>query len=108
MIIVNKISNLIKMYSYDYHIWYIPHYICYTLRQMYEIHIKYLSIVGVRWVTLPKSIKTEMYREQARQGNDVDKYVFYKNILAKKSEGGFNWNDSIYGPEYWSKILSNE
>ena len=41
------------------------------------------------------------------QGNEPDVGVFQKNTDADKYEGGFDWNETEAGEEFWSDIIHN-
>lgn len=54
---------------------------------------------------VPIEIAQHMVDEQIKQGNkpDVQKFQYY--ITSNKIEGGFDWNKTEEGEEFWSKIL---
>lgn len=55
---------------------------------------------------LPVRVVQEMIDEQVRQGNQPDYGVFEKDFWADKSQGGFNWDESENGHDYWESIES--
>lgn len=55
----------------------------------------------------PKELVQEMIVEQIRQGNSPDITVFQKRITADKEDGGFNWEDSDKGENYWYYVIKN-
>lgn len=53
-----------------------------------------------------EAIVNQMLDEQERQGNKRDVTIFENCIGAKKSQGGFNWGESLSGWDYWEFIIS--
>ena len=43
----------------------------------------------------PKRVVQEMVDEQVRQGNPADPSVFARERTIAKSQGGFNWKESL-------------
>lgn len=56
---------------------------------------------------LPIEIQQRMLDEQERQGNPRNAKVFEKAITACSSEGGFTWEQSEEGFDFWYKITTN-
>ena len=54
----------------------------------------------------PKRIVQAMVDEQVRQGNPANPSVFSIKCTAGKSQGGFNWHESLLGHDAWLKIIS--
>ena len=54
----------------------------------------------------PKRVVQAMVDEQVRQGNPADPSVFWIKCTAGKSQGGFNWRESLLGHDAWLKIIS--
>lgn len=57
------------------------------------------------WTELPIEIKLAMFLNQTLQGNAHNKEPFEKKIEADKDEGGFYWESSIEGEDFWIEIL---
>ena len=55
----------------------------------------------------PKRVVQAMVDEQVRQGNPADPSVFAREPTAGKSQGGFNWHESILGYS-WSDIIQEK
>ena len=53
----------------------------------------------------PKRVVQAMVDEQVRQGNPADPSVFWIKCVADKSQGGFNWHESILGRDAWVEII---
>ena len=53
----------------------------------------------------PKRVVQAMVDEQVRQGNPADPSVFSVKRSAGKSQGGFNWHESILGRDAWVGII---
>ena len=53
----------------------------------------------------PKRVVQAMVDEQVRQGNPADPSVFWIKCTASKSQGGFNWHESILGRDAWVGII---
>ena len=49
----------------------------------------------------PKRVVQAMVDEQVRQGNPADPRVFSIKCTAGKSQGGFNWHESLLGRDAW-------
>ena len=54
---------------------------------------------------LPKEVQEKMLNEQVRQGNARNEEVFNNCIISDFNDGGFTWDDSEEGYEYWEGIL---
>ena len=57
---------------------------------------------------LPDFIGEELMNQQELQGNKRDISVFEKNIGACKSKGGFSWDKTQQGYDFWSIVLVSE
>ena len=53
----------------------------------------------------PKRVVQAMVDEQVRQGNPADPSVFCIKRTAGKSQGGFDWHESILGRDAWVGII---
>ena len=53
----------------------------------------------------PKRVVQAMVDEQVRQGNPADPSVFSVKCVAGKSQGGFNWHESLLGWDAWVQIM---
>ena len=53
----------------------------------------------------PRRVVQAMVDEQVRQGNPADPSVFWIKCTAGKSQGGFNWHESILGRDAWVGII---
>ena len=53
----------------------------------------------------PKRVVQAMVDEQVRQGNPANPSVFWIKCTAGKSQGGFNWHESILGRDAWVGII---
>ena len=53
----------------------------------------------------PRRVVQAMVDEQVRQGNPADPSVFWIKCTAGKSQGGFNWHESILGRAAWVGII---
>ena len=49
----------------------------------------------------PRRVVQAMVDEQVRQGNPADTSVFWIKSTAGKSQGGFNWHESLLGRDAW-------
>lgn len=54
----------------------------------------------------PKEVIDRMLEEQVRQGNKKDIGVFEDFITASKSDGGFDWADTIEGHYFWNDVIN--
>ena len=55
----------------------------------------------------PVEIVTKMLENQIKQGNKADINVFVKYPAAGKKEGGFDWNLSLEGYEFWADFFDS-
>ena len=53
----------------------------------------------------PRRVLQAMVDEQVRQGNPADPSVFSIKCTAGKSQGGFNWHESLLGRDAWVGII---
>jgi hypothetical protein len=59
------------------------------------------------WETLPAEIKEKMLEYQLEQTGKKDENIFIKyKIGCDKFYGGFNWNKTEYGFDFWFQVLS--
>lgn len=54
----------------------------------------------------PLHVVQLMVNEQARQGNPADPRVFAGNDHADKAHGGFDWNESEAGTNFWWQVIA--
>lgn len=59
----------------------------------------------ITWESLPIEIKLAMFLNQALQGNPHSKEPFKQYIKACGYAGGFYWEDSIEGEDFWIQVL---
>lgn len=55
----------------------------------------------------PENVVNAMLDEQERQGNPRDVTIFEDITSRHKSEGGFNWADSVKGYDLWKAVISD-
>ena len=53
----------------------------------------------------PRRVVQAMVDEQVRQGNPADPSVFARERTIAKSQGGFNWKESLLGWSFWTEII---
>ena len=54
---------------------------------------------------LPDFIGEELMKQQEYQGNKRDISVFEEDVIAGKSEGGFEWKDTLQKYNFWDRVL---
>ena len=59
----------------------------------------------IQFKDLPPEIQQRMLDEQERQGNPRNAEVFKERVIADDREGGFAWEDSEEGLDFWEKII---
>ena len=59
----------------------------------------------IQFKDLPVEIQERMLDEQVRQGNKRDAKVFEVDTSAGGSDGGFVWEDSVEGYDFWEEII---
>lgn len=59
----------------------------------------------IQFNDLPVEIQQRMLDEQVRQGNKRDAEVFKERVIADDRGGGFAWEDSEEGLDFWEKII---
>ena len=59
----------------------------------------------IQFKDLPVEIQQRMLDEQERQGNKRDAEVFKERVIADDRGGGFAWEDSEEGLDFWKKII---
>jgi len=59
----------------------------------------------VEFKDLPKEIQERMLDEQVRQGNPRNAKVFEEDIEAGVLRGGFTWEKSVEGLDFWLEII---
>ena len=61
----------------------------------------------IKWNELPIEIQNRMLDCQEEQENKRDESVFEKDIYAGYSSGGFNWDETKEGFDFWDIIISH-
>ena len=56
----------------------------------------------------PIEVQEKVLERQVEQGSTRDPYIFVKNFSSGRGSGGFTWNDTPEGHEFWSNIVNNE
>ena len=56
----------------------------------------------------PLYVVQEMCEEQVKQGNKFDPEVFATDLVAGQSIGGFDWEETEQGLEYWNNVIGKE
>ena len=59
----------------------------------------------IQFKDLPVEIRKRMLDEQERQGNPRNAEVFKERVIADDRGGGFAWEDSEEGLDFWEKII---
>lgn len=54
----------------------------------------------------PKEVISILLTEQVNQNNPINLEVFEKNINSKKSEGGFDWNETEKGEDFFKNLIT--
>lgn len=54
----------------------------------------------------PIEIVEKMIEEQVKQGCDPDVKVFQNNIIACADNGGFDWDETKEGDDFWECVIS--
>ena len=72
---------------------------------MKQFKVKRKHLTG-QIADFPKRVVQAMVDEQVRQGNPADPSVFARERTAGKSQGGFDWYESILGWHAWVGLIS--
>lgn len=56
----------------------------------------------------PIEVVQRMCEEQVRQGNDFDPIVFQEEEYADECKGGFDWDESEEGFDFWISVIDYE
>lgn len=59
------------------------------------------------WNKLPIEIKQEILNQQKLQQGYIDENIFISSIGAGRSGGGFTWEESEQGEDFWYEILED-
>jgi len=59
----------------------------------------------MQFKNLPVEIQEKMLDEQVQQGNPRNAEMFEKDVTAGLIEGGFTWEQSVEGHNFWEKII---
>lgn len=59
----------------------------------------------VNWKELPYYVQWFMLQEQKKQTGKKSASLFKVNVYSRKKNGGFDWEESILGKEYWVNTL---
>lgn len=100
------ISRLLKEKVYEY----------YTLRNLYTQEIilgskdeetidRKIKEIEHIYENTPKEVFSLACSEQVIQGNQYDPISFIINRYTGKDNGGFDWDRSILGYDFWYKVL---
>lgn len=73
-----------------------------------DIELSELSIVGGDLSGIDRKIILRMLKNQKKQGNPEDITVFEKCRTATKELGGFNWDETEEGFEFWDEVLTGK
>ena len=71
---------------------------------MKKFKVKKKHLIG-EIADFPKRVVQAMVDEQVRQGNPANPSVFSIKCTAGKSQGGFNWHESLLGRDAWVGII---
>lgn len=71
---------------------------------MEEISITEKDLIG-EIEGFPIEVVRKMVEEQIRQGNNADVKVFQERCKASKCAGGFEWEDTEDGYEFWNNVI---
>lgn len=71
---------------------------------MEEISITEKDLIG-EIEGFPIEVVRKMVEEQIRQGNKADVEVFQKLSNVDKKHGGFEWEDTEDGYEFWNNVI---
>ena len=74
------------------------------VKKMKQFKVKRKHLTG-EIADFPRRVVQAMVDEQVRQGNQADPSVFWIKCTAGKSQGGFNWHESILGRDAWVGII---
>ena len=61
----------------------------------------------IEFEKLPHDIQNKMLERQVEAGNPRSPNLFRIKISASKSGGGFDWDDSFEGEDFWMEIICN-
>lgn len=56
----------------------------------------------------PIEVVEKMIEEQVKQGNKANVSVFQKVCIASKSQGGFDWEKTNDGENFWGDVIGGE
>ena len=59
----------------------------------------------MKWHELPREIQEKMLERQLEQAGKMNPTIFEKHISASESSGGFDWDKTPEGGEFWDSIL---
>jgi hypothetical protein len=62
----------------------------------------------VTWDELPIEIQKRMLECQVEQGNNKDETVFREYVWVGKHSGGFTWDKTDEGEDFWNDIIHNK
>ena len=69
--------------------------------------VKKEDMIG-RISKFPIELVQLMIKEQITQGNKADISVFQRSVLADKPRGGFDWDTSKMGLNFWNESVGKE
>ena len=56
---------------------------------------------------MPIEVVEKMIEEQVAQGNCPNVEIFQKNLTADTADGGFNWEDTEDGEDFWMEVIDD-
>ncbi len=72
-----------------------------------EYKIQQEDLIG-QIAVFPIEVVRKMVEEQVKQGNNADVTIFQADYMSGKEEGGFNWNETSEGSDFWNKVIGNK
>lgn len=70
--------------------------------------VEKIDIVDSMLEDFPVEVVEKMLEEQIKQGNAPSLEVFFDNLIADKLQGGFTWNETEDGDEFWEAVIQND
>ena len=56
----------------------------------------------------PIEVVQKMIEEQVKQGNKADVSVFQNDNTCDEEDGGFKWEDTVDGDDFWADVIDNK
>ena len=66
------------------------------------------DIVDSMLENFPVEVVEKMIEEQIKQGNAPSLEVFFNNLRADKYQGGFDWDETEDGTEFWEEVFQED